>query len=836
MIKTRHEEKPLPDTKESPHRKNLYRTFLLSVVLVTALLHAMPSAAYAALFPQDADDAILRIINDSDQTVCYVIICPPGAQDANDCLIEAENIPPGKFYALDVVAGDYDVYLGDCEGNRLLAEQAFAIAGQHELRYAPGPDLCETLNQEGMALYHQTQYRDAIRKFQNALTCYREADDHKGEGTALNNIGVIYNSLEQYQEALDYYQQALAILQEIGDRAGEGINLHNIGDIYDSLGQYQEALDYYQQALAILQEIGNRRGVGESLTSIGVIYASLRQYQEALDYYQQALAVRREVGNRRSVGESLNNIGFICSRLGRYQEALDYYQQALAIQQEIGDRVREGGSLNNIGGIYSRLGQYQEALDTYQQALVILQEIDDRDGEGTTLNNIGFIYASLEQYQKALEHYQQALVIAQEIGDRVGEGVTLDNIGFIYAHRGQYQEALDTHQQVLAIQQEIGDQAGKGVSLNHIGSIYTILEQYEEALDYCQQSLAIRQEIDDLVGESITLDNIGFTYERQNQPEQALLYYEQAMTVFESVRATAGSEAGRASFIAQYADLYDRAVNLYHAQGQDDQAFFTAERGRARAFLDSMSTGYVQLSDAASADLLAPEQAAYAARQAVQDALSRARAQQPLDAALIADLEAQLTTAEEEHAAAVAAIESRRDQLAALVPGRSAVLDLPQVQALLDEQTTLVSFWVLQDQTLAFVVTRDSLHTVTLAVGQANLVAQIIDFHSFPNLYVAHPESAIQLYRWLIEPLQPYLTPSPPHPASPASITCPLPPSPMDSAACWTTTPSPTSPTPACCPSSAKMPAAQAGHPSSWATLPPPTLTLPPPWPPNGTS
>ena len=67
MMKTKHEEKPLPDTKEQPHRKSFRRTFLLSVVLTAvllALLHATPSAAHAAPSPQDTDDATLNIIKD----------------------------------------------------------------------------------------------------------------------------------------------------------------------------------------------------------------------------------------------------------------------------------------------------------------------------------------------------------------------------------------------------------------------------------------------------------------------------------------------------------------------------------------------------------------------------------------------------------------------------------------------------------------------------------------------------------------------------------------------------------------------------------------------------
>jgi len=45
---------------------------------------------------------------------------------------------------------------------------------------------------------------------------------------------------------------------ELGDRAGEGTIINNIGLIYHARGEYRKALNFYQQALAIVQEIGDR--------------------------------------------------------------------------------------------------------------------------------------------------------------------------------------------------------------------------------------------------------------------------------------------------------------------------------------------------------------------------------------------------------------------------------------------------------------------------------------------------------------------------------------------------------------------------------------------------
>ncbi|MGD9216231.1 MAG: tetratricopeptide repeat protein, partial [Desulfobacteraceae bacterium] len=52
-----------------------------------------------------------------------------------------------------------------------------------------------------------------------------------------------------------HYNQALAISREIGDRLGEGSALGNLGIAYDSLGQYDKAIEHYNQSLLIFEKI-----------------------------------------------------------------------------------------------------------------------------------------------------------------------------------------------------------------------------------------------------------------------------------------------------------------------------------------------------------------------------------------------------------------------------------------------------------------------------------------------------------------------------------------------------------------------------------------------------
>ncbi|MBD2390665.1 DUF2225 domain-containing protein [Aphanizomenon flos-aquae] len=230
----------------------------------------------------------------------------------------------------------------------------------------------ERLLEEGMTLYQQgsaESLRQAIQKWQEALSLYRVVNDKKNEANTFVWIGFVYNNLGEKQKALDYYNQALPILRAVGDsealrrnRGGEATTLNNIGLVYNALGEKQKALDFYNQALPIRRAVGdsealrrNRGGEAITLNNIGAVYDALGEKQKALDYYNQALPILRAVGdsealrrNRGGEATTLNNIGLVYNALGEKQKALDFFNQALPIYRAVGDPYLEVTILDNI--------------------------------------------------------------------------------------------------------------------------------------------------------------------------------------------------------------------------------------------------------------------------------------------------------------------------------------------------------------------------------------------------------------------------------------------------------------------------------------------------------
>ncbi len=572
----------------------------------------------------------------------------------------------------------------------------------------------DQLFSEGFTLHQSGNMQAALDSYDQALSLYRTLHDRAGEGRTLSNIAFVYKDLGQYDLALDYYQQALISLREAGDRFNEGTAVNNLALVYREVGQYERSINYLEQALAIRQEAGDQLGQGVTLSNLGITYSDLGQYEQALSYLQQALAIRREVGDRDGEAATLNGIGLTYWHLKQYRQALDFYQQALTIYEEVAHKLGQGSVLNNIGEVYYDLGDYEQASNNYQQALDIFQSNGAKAGEGTVLNNLGETYHKLNQLERALQHLQQSLTVLQEIGQRVTEGIALNNIGEVYASQGQYTKALELYGKALAIREEVGDRTGKVK----------------------------------------TLHNIGLASEQSGDKAEAITAYQQAIEVIESIESDIKIDELKASFASGQVETYERLIDLLWTEGRWTDAFMYVERARARAFLDQLAGGVIDFRAGADATLLDQEQKLKVEIASLRTQLLNLRnhPQSEADRNTIAAVEDDLTHREADYTQLLTEIKIQSPEVASLVSGD--VASLANVQALLDDKTTLVEYFLTKDRVLIFIVTHESFDTASVDVSRDDLAKTITTFRDFASLNDSHPASLNQLYVWLIAPLK----------------------------------------------------------------------------------
>jgi CHAT domain-containing protein/Flp pilus assembly protein TadD len=398
--------------------------------------------------------------------------------------------------------------------------------------------------------------------------------------------------------------QVLAQTPEL--RKAEAVRLSEQGIQQFQANQFDAAFQSWHQALTISQEIKDRNLEGIVLSNLGRAYYLQGKYAKAIEYLQQQLAITREIQDLQTEAKTLAYLGLASLYLSDYAKGIDYLQQQLANARSLNDRQAQGAALGNLGIAYDSLGEYAKAIEYHQQLLAIAREIKDRQSEGKALGNLGLAYHSLDDYAKAIEYQKQWLAIAQEIQDRQSEGNALGNLGLAYLALGDYTKAMEYQKQWLAIAQEIQDRQSEGNALGSLGVVYTVLGDYAKANEHLRQSLAIAREIDNLDGQGKALNNLGANLLKSGNLAEAEKILRTGIEARESLRKKLGNnDAYKVSIFEDQAKTYLLLQKVLIAQNKTDEALETAERGRARAFVERLQE---RLSTKGSEEVIQPQQ------------------------------------------------------------------------------------------------------------------------------------------------------------------------------------------------------------------------------------
>nr|WP_306423320.1 tetratricopeptide repeat protein [Nostoc favosum] len=139
----------------------------------------------------------------------------------------------------------------------------------------------------------------------------------------------------------------------------------------------------------------------------------------------------------------------------------------------------------------------------------------------------------------------------------------------------------------MIIARQIKDPQGEGEALGNLGNVYTNLGNYAKAIEYNQQSLAIARQIKDRQGEGLALNNLGVTLQKSGKLPEAEKSLFEGIAVWECQRQRLGSnDAFKVSIFEEQARTYRTLQSVLIAQNKTDKALKTAERGRARAFVE----------------------------------------------------------------------------------------------------------------------------------------------------------------------------------------------------------------------------------------------------------
>jgi CHAT domain-containing protein/Tfp pilus assembly protein PilF len=570
-------------------------------------------------------------------------------------------------------------------------------------------------------------------------------------------------------------RQRLALAQNSAPKR-QGNALRNLGHVVEQRGRYSDAEILLRKAIPLISDSqgADSRQAINALLNLGMLLHLQARHAEAEAVLREAL--RRQLAAAPQDPDlvvAYNNYGNVLRSLGRIDEALQMFKQALDAPVSV-EAARNGRrnpvrltalrarTLFSIGTAHARQGKYEDAAREVRQARELLSSVIPQETRFTVA------YLTLEgKCLQQLGQLEQAEVILRRAVD-----VARRILGSAHKDTSEAVAALAT---LLARQEKAGAEELFRLAVDgarRVGALETLARNERSYARYLAQ---------------------------QSRGLEAVEHYQKALESIDQIFArTQGlDEASRESYIAQFGFFYTETLQLLlrldisvPGKGYGREALAVVSRTQSRILTELMRQGDVsRLSGDPRMTTLKNRQSelktklAELRRTSVQagrddpiiddldNDAAEVQVQQPgtdavkaRQSAVKARVAAESAPLEKELAAAEDALWQEYPRYMELTQPRPVTVEQLQ-KTLLRPEETLLSYFMLPDRLLIFVVTRDDFRLLQSPVTRNDLSAWIRAARqpaqdvssSMDGLEKLDPGNLHQLYRTLFEPIRPLI-------------------------------------------------------------------------------
>ena len=480
---------------------------------------------------------------------------------------------------------------------------------------------------------------------------------------------------------------------------------------------FQRAAKLAQQALDLSEKAGDKIRAANAMVYLGAALSYQGKFTESVAVAQKGVAVAREAGDKKVLAQMLNTAAGIIGGTGNYEEALALFYECLDVARESNDPVMQYMSLLNIGEAYVRSGEPDRAEAPLRDSLRLAGQLKTNDpksgskskkGREMALLNLGAMEMARQNYPAALDYYKQ--VHASKPESSLWVVSALQGMAESYQQLGESQKATELLKEAMPI----AEKAESGVEYRNLLSALGV---NQEKLGNLDAALASENKALALIHDGGGDPDVEWQVESRNahieralgRSNDALEHYQKSISGIERLRSVAlNTEEGRAGVLGKSRAVYAETADLLYETHHEGEALEMAERGRARAFLDMLAESRVGVLEEANTEQDSREAAILTRISGIQKELWNEKSSEAAK-----KHEAELTAAEADLEAfhvAVRQIDPRYASVHYPEPVRVSEMQ----NELLDEHTALVEYLLGEKRSLAWVVTRSGIVTVSL--------------------------------------------------------------------------------------------------------------------------
>ena len=587
------------------------------------------------------------------------------------------------------------------------------------------------------------------------------------------NVGISFYILDDYSSSLIFLQKTLKIREEMNPTNPD------LARDYSNIGQLQRFLGRYTDAIKALDRAAQLQKNDELLVYIygefAIVYNKSGNFTKALEYSELALSLTEQLYGNQSLELAIANMtkGEILSKTSDFEKALAALNRANRIfsRLETPDYENQHVCLQQIGGIFINIytnnkteTRFLDSALAYHQRAEQLNQFLSPNSPIIYNNTIAYAtaFGVKKDFIAQKTNLDRALTIAKKIFPAKHAAVANLNQAYAeyYNSQNNHKEALKYHQmQIVAL--------CEGYDNTDINSLPT-----EKDFAKC---LSIEGLTDALAGKSRTSYAMFLESNDKKDLDRALITIILYDKLVNFVRQNS-PDANNVKWASFTFDGYEKAIQIcfaYHQFNGDkkmlNQAFYFSEKSKGLSLLQAFQTTKASKLAGISPELLKEEAQLKLDISELDQELYILTAQKSKDnLQQIIALQTKINEKRDAYERFVKKLETENPQYHQ-IKYDVRLLSIDETRKLLTDDQAVVSFFVGDNHTYIFKITKKDFDVKQLDITAAELLAKITAIRS--NIYDYYlnnidrtPENhlrtaknyalgAHELYKLLIEPL-----------------------------------------------------------------------------------
>lgn len=608
------------------------------------------------------------------------------------------------------------------------------------------------LEQEAATALASRDWNTAIDRCTRGAALYYDLGALEGEAACLMAVSLAQKEKGDLPASREALVKSLSLYLESGAPP-----FRRMGLLFAAVDSSVEGRALYEAAIAMYREVGAELDLANALLMATRIYTARDEHDRAVTCLEEAVAIYRKLEDWEGEAIALNNLALRYFDRGLIDQALGLLERTLSSQK--GSESREGMilALLHTGHLYAQLGRHEEALERYEQALALARELQDPIQEAKVVRDLAQVLLLANRPQRALVQIQETLRSVRRTGNQPAEMSLLRIKALALLGVERSKPALTAIEQSRSLSWRLGDRDSEAQALLVKGMILSARKRFGEALNVLQESLSIQAETGSVWLRRSTLQVLGACQEILGRFSDASRTYREAMEMGESVLQGVQTDDFVLGLTKSLGLEHHRLLGLLAREGNAEEAFSVAERARARALLRQIGVRRIDFRQGGDHGLLAEEselriRLSQLKRQILEE---QGKDFDRRDRTLLERLEREADAGRRRYETLLIRLKQTHPEHASIV--QPSPLKASEVQSLLDEQTTLIEYFVLDRETLAWVIDRESLRMVRLPVSARDLGGRITSVRERIAARIPEAVEAGGLYRDLIAPLESHI-------------------------------------------------------------------------------